>query len=163
LTARQYDLEPPETRIPPPVESGLTGHKVSFLARPRGEWCARRHSGSIETRRKRKSLGRRATRPFPPVLLDGGKTMHVPGRPGAPPSGRPGRGLLSSHPACGGRARNVRLRAAALRLHIVDREATGGAQALQMDLPLPAFLRDCAAGSPGCGPPVNRDRYSGVE
>ena len=33
---------------------------------------------------------------FPPVLLDGGK-RHVPGRPAASLSGRPGR-ELSSHP-----------------------------------------------------------------
>ena len=41
---------------------------------------------------------------FPPVLLDGGK-RHVPGRPVASPSGRPGR-ELSSHPEGGGRRPN---------------------------------------------------------
>jgi len=43
-------------------------------------------------------------RDFPPVLLDGGK-RHVPGRPAASLSGRPGRGL-SSHPEGGGRRPN---------------------------------------------------------
>src|SRR5437773_2021341 len=33
----------------------------------------------------------------------------------------------------------------------------------QAILALPALLRDCAAGSLGCGSPVNRDRYSGVK
>ena len=57
---------------------------------------------------------------FPPVLLDGGK-RHVPGRPAASPSGRPGR-ELSSHPEVGGRLLNPasldeRQRAATWRLH----------------------------------------------
>ena len=62
--------------------------------------------------------------------------------------------LLRTHPKKGGGFMQSK------RLHVagIPTVETGGE-----DFPLPVVFRDCAAGSPGCGPPVNRDRYSGVK